>query len=79
MPIPWKQSRPSLPNNMYGAMCRLNGPKKRLDKTGMTERYDENISTMVEKGYAERVPSDELRDDRQLTMDRCGISHTTRC
>ena len=60
VPIPWKQGRPSLPNNMYGAMCRLNGLKKRLGKADMIEKYDENISKMIEKEYAEHVPGDEL-------------------
>ena len=60
LPIPWKQGRPSLPNNMYGAMCRLNGLKKRLGKVDMMEKYDENVSKMIEKEYAEHVPGDEL-------------------
>ena len=44
----------------YIAEHHLNGLIKRLDKTGMTEVYDQNIKKLVQNGYAERVPEDKF-------------------
>ena len=60
LPIPWRNGCANLPNNKCIAEHRLNGLTKRLDKTGMTEVYDQNIQKLVQNGYAERVPENEL-------------------
>ena len=60
LPIPWKGDRPNFPNNKYVAECRLISLSKRLEKTGLFTRYDENIAKMLDKGYVERVPDQEL-------------------
>ena len=60
LPIPWRQGRPSLPNNRYLAMCRLNSQMKRLNKSGLMDDYGNELTKMIDKGYAERVPEDEL-------------------
>ena len=60
LPIPWRECRPSLPNNRYLAVCRLESQVKRLNKSGLTQSYDEGIHAMLDKGYAERVPDSEL-------------------
>ena len=60
LPIPWRECRPSLPNNRYLAVCRLESQVKRLNKSGLTQSYDEGIRAMLDKGYAERVPDSEL-------------------
>ena len=62
VPIPWKQGhRPVMPNNLPYAQHRLSSLKKRLDKTGLTQKYDESISKLLNKGYAEKVPSDDIK------------------
>ena len=60
LPIPWRQGRPSLPNNRYLVMCRLNSQMKRLNKSGQMDAYGNELTKMIDKGYAERVPEDEL-------------------
>ena len=60
LPIPWRQSRPSLPNNRYLAECRLHSQFKRLNKTGLLNVYNDNVTKMVDNGYAERVPDSDL-------------------
>ena len=61
LPIPWRNGTANLPDNKFMAKHRLDSLHKRLAKTGLTEIYDSNLKTMVEKGYAERVPNDELK------------------
>ena len=61
LPIPWRNGTANLPDNKFMAKHRLDSLNKRLAKTGLTEIYDSNLKTMVEKGYAERVPDDELK------------------
>ena len=60
LPIPWRQSRPSLPNNRYLAECRLHSQVRRLNKTGLLNVYNDNVTKMVDNGYAERVPDSDL-------------------
>ena len=60
LPIPWKDGRPSLPDNKYVAKCRLDSLLRRLEKINMMSAYDENIRKMITEGYAELVPENEL-------------------
>ena len=61
LPIPWRNGTANLPDNKFMAKHRLESLNKRLAKAGLTEIYDSNLKTMVERGYAERVPDDELK------------------
>ena len=60
LPIPWKDGRPNLPNNKFVAQNRLESLTKRLARRDMTETYADNINQMIDRGYAERVPENEL-------------------
>ena len=60
-PIPWKQDRPSFPDNRHVAAHRLRSLQPRLERTGMIGGYENEIRKMVDKGYAEPVPRKDLR------------------
>ena len=60
LPIPWRKGYADLPNNRFVAQCWLESLTKRLHRTGLTEIYNENIQKMLDCGYAERVPQNEL-------------------
>ena len=60
MPIPWKHGNPSFPDNKFLAMERLDSLDRRPNKLGLSKIYDMNIQNMIDKGYAERVPIEEL-------------------
>ena len=60
LPIPWKDGQPALPNNKGLAIGRLQSQVKRLNKVGLMKTYDDNVTSMVSNGYAERVPESEL-------------------
>ena len=60
LPIPWKQGYADLPNNKFMAQCRLNSLTRRLERTGITDIYDQTIQKMIGSGYAERVPENQL-------------------
>ena len=60
LPILWKGDRPNFPNNKSVAECRLISLSQRLEKTGLFTRYDENIAQMLDQGYVEGVPDQEL-------------------
>ena len=63
LPIPWKDGRPNLPNNKVVAKHRLNSLTKRLNKSDLTETYDQNMHKLIDSGYAEQVPRGELTVD----------------
>ena len=60
LPIPWRDGRPNLPNNRYMATCRLESLTRKLQRTGMVDKYSDSITQMLQKGHAERVPIGEL-------------------
>ena len=60
LPIPWRNGHADLPNNKFIAKCRLDSLTRRLEKTDLTEVYDQNIQKMISSGYAERVPQNEI-------------------
>ena len=60
LPIPWRDGNLSLPDNRFLAKCRLNSLVNKLDRTNMRERYSQEINKLVEQGYAEPVPDDEM-------------------
>ena len=59
MPIPWENSN-SFPNNINLAVGRFRSLMKRLQREELMDRYDEEITKLVEKGYAEKVPSNKI-------------------
>ena len=59
MSIPWENSN-SFPNNINLAVGRFRLLMKRLQREELMGRYDEEITKLVEKGYAEKVPSNEI-------------------
>ena len=63
IPIPWKHDKVCLPNNKMVALHRLHGLRKRLEKSGTMATYDENVNKFLDRGFAEKVPDDQLRLD----------------
>ena len=63
IPVPWKDGEPNMPNNEYMAMARLKNLVTRLQRTGLYDKYEENLFDLVDKKYAEPVPPDELTLD----------------
>ena len=65
MAIPWKTSPLNLPNNKGMALHRLSYVKKKLVKNpDLCTKYSAFMNELIDKGYARRVPEDELaRDD----------------
>ena len=65
VPIPWKDGRPSMPNNRALARGRLDNLVKRLHKVDQFDKYSDQIMKLELDGYAEKVPVEEihLRDD----------------
>ena len=43
LPIPWRNGHADLPNNKFITQCRLDSLTRRLEKTDLTEVYDQNI------------------------------------
>ena len=60
LPIPWKNPDEELPNNVEVAKSRLNSLVKKLSRENLFDRYDAEIDKLLSKGYAERVPDDEI-------------------
>ena len=63
LPIPWKGGQPEMPNNKYVATKRLENLVSRLHRTGLHDKYEQNLNNLVQKGYAEPLPDDELCAD----------------
>lgn len=59
LPIPWRENV-EIPNNLPVAMSRLKSLKNSLDKRHLTEKYNAEISKLCEKGYAEKIPQDQV-------------------
>ena len=59
IPIPWKDDV-VIPNNIAVARSRLFSLKASLDKRGLTERYNNEIIKLLDSGYAELVPVNEI-------------------
>lgn len=65
LPIPFKHNKPCLPDDYNMANQRLGSLKKRLQRdSDLKERYTKEMDTLITKGFAERVPNEEiLRND----------------
>ncbi|XP_064635262.1 uncharacterized protein LOC135492633 [Lineus longissimus] len=61
LPIPFKATDPSLPDNLIMAKRRLEHLGRRLQKDlDLHRKYTAEIDLLLEKGYAEEVPRDEI-------------------
>ena len=61
LPLPWRHDHQCLPNNRVMAEKRLKGLKKRLlNNKEMHQKYNEQMAVMIEKEYAEEIPTNEL-------------------
>jgi hypothetical protein len=66
LPIPWKADTASIPNNVSQALARLRATQSSLDKRNLTDRYDAEIRKLLDKGYAEPVPYDQLQTANRI-------------
>ena len=63
LPIPWKVDS-FVPNNLKVAEARLKSLSVNLIKSGIYARYDAEIKTLLEKGYAEPVGDLNCQSDK---------------
>lgn len=61
LPIPFKNTTPDFPDNRFLAEKRLNSLNHKLRSMNLFEKYEQNIRTFLQQGYAEQVPDSELR------------------
>lgn len=65
--LPLKDETIQVPNNKCIAMQRLSGLKRKLMRNPQFHSdYSGFMDSMLDKGYAERVPEDELQTDRRV-------------
>lgn len=76
MPLPFKEERPSLPNNRACAEHRLRCLEKRLKRD---EKYCKDYVTFMEdiiaRGDAERVPETEMESQTSWYIPHHGVYH----
>lgn len=63
LPIPFIDENMQFPDNHYMAEQRLKGTLKKIHKNGLMEKYTEGMNKMLQEGYAEAVPEDELHTE----------------
>ena len=65
--LPWKFDEPRLPNNRVLAESRLKLLKKRFERDGdLFKRYKDVINDYLKKGYARKVPDDQLQPENKV-------------
>ena len=64
--IPWKNSE-DLPNDIAVAKARLSSLLKKLQREGLEERYNVEFQKLIDKGYVEKVPDDEIDSSPKRT------------
>ena len=64
--IPWRNKEELVPNNISVAMYRLKSLNKILIKRGLRDRYNEEIMKLVQNGYAEKIPLDEIQNSGRI-------------
>ena len=62
--LPWKGNHPPLPNNKCGSLRRLDSLARKLEKSGLLERYNDVIKDQLEQGIVERA--DEIPKGREF-------------
>ena len=78
MPLPFKLKDPNLPNNRVMAMHRLRQLERNFERDENYQKdYIAFMNEVIEKGYAERVPNEDLaRDDGGVYyIPRYGVYH----
>ncbi len=61
LPVPFKSSVPCLPDNRAVAETRLGSLGRRLKRSQvLSDKYRNGMRELLEKGYAQQVPSDEI-------------------
>ncbi|XP_014672653.1 PREDICTED: uncharacterized protein LOC106813111 [Priapulus caudatus] len=76
--LPFRKDDEVLPNNRAQAMQRLKSLKKKLEKDMQFQSdYKDFMSSILEKGYAEKVPEGELHknDGREWYIPHHGVYH----
>ena len=66
IPIPWRNKEELVPNNISVAMYRLKSLNKILIKRGLRDRYNEEIMKLLQNGYAEKIPLDEIQNSGRI-------------
>ena len=60
LPLPFREENLKMPNNRSQALKRLNSLRSRMTKNPkFQDEYQEYMSSMIDKGYCERVPEDD--------------------
>ena len=73
LPIPWKDDV-LVPNNLSVAMSRLKSLRVNLGKRGLFSQYDDEISKLLTKGYAEKIPASDVDlNDRVWYLPHHGV------
>ncbi len=78
MPLPFREEEPKLPNNKSQALHRLNKLKTRMENDEQyCKDYVAFMKDLVERGYAVRVPEQELsnHDDHTWYIPHHGVYH----
>ena len=67
LPLPRRHEYQLLPDNKIMATKRLNSLKKRLSlDPKLKARYVEQMQIILQKGYAEEVPKEEIESNRRI-------------
>ena len=62
--VPWKDTRPNLPDNYSMAKYRLSSTERKLNKNDFVRaEYQATLQSYIEKGYLRKVPADEEKPD----------------
>ena len=74
MPLPFRDGEPKLPNNRQTAMHRAHALKRQFEKRPEYLRhYTTFMKEIIERGDAEKVPPDEMNNDRQWYIPHHGV------
>ena len=66
LPIPWRDRSEPLPNNYVVARVCLESLLKKLKSNGLMDRYQAAIDKLLNKGYAEIVPDQEIDNAERI-------------
>ena len=74
--LPFRDDRPKLPNNRYQAVIRAQWQKKKMMRS---EEYRDNYTAFMQKllskGYAQKVPAEEIKKDAVFYLPHHGVYH----
>ena len=60
IPMPWRHERLHFPDTKFVAKRRLDSELCILERTGLRDKYEENMEKVIDDGYAKAVPEAEL-------------------